>query len=53
LKPTTENESLHTISNDNGLRVVKLATPKNVTVKITTFPQHNIHKFTWASPDLA
>jgi hypothetical protein len=29
--PTTGNESLHEISNDNGVRVVNYATSKNVT----------------------
>jgi hypothetical protein len=45
------NESLHEISNDNGVRVVSVATSNNLTVKSTTLPQHNIHKFTWMSPD--
>jgi hypothetical protein len=49
-KPTIGNESLHAISNDNGVRVVNLATSKNLTVKSTMFPQRNIHKFTWTSP---
>jgi hypothetical protein len=31
-KPTTGNESLHEISNDNGVRVVNFATSKNLTV---------------------
>jgi exonuclease III len=29
-KPTTANESLHEISNDNGVRVVNFATSKNL-----------------------
>jgi hypothetical protein len=37
LKPTIENESLHEISNDNGVRVVNFATSKNLTVKSTMF----------------
>jgi hypothetical protein len=45
------NESLHEISNDNGVRVVNFATPKNLTVKSTMFPHRNIHKFTWTSAD--
>jgi hypothetical protein len=49
-KPTTGIEILHEISNDNGVRVVNFATSKNLTVKSTKFPHHNIHKFTWASP---
>jgi len=41
-KPTIRNESLHEISNDNGVTVVNLATSKNLNVKstishITTF----------------
>jgi hypothetical protein len=32
-KPTIGNESLHEISNDNGVRVVNFATSKNCTVK--------------------
>jgi hypothetical protein len=48
-KPTTGNESLHEISNDN--RVVNFATSKNLIVKSTMFSHHNIHKYTWTSPD--
>jgi hypothetical protein len=50
-KPTIWNESLHAISNDNGVRVVNIATSKNLTVKSTMFPDHNIHKFIWTSHD--
>jgi hypothetical protein len=52
-KQTTGNESLHEITNDNGVRVVNFATSKNLTVKSTRtmFPHHNIHTFTWTSPD--
>jgi len=28
-KPTTGNENLHQDSNDNGVRIVSFATPKN------------------------
>ncbi|PNF26376.1 hypothetical protein B7P43_G17900 [Cryptotermes secundus] len=38
-------------NNDNGVTVVNFATSKNLTVKSTTFPHRNIHKFTWTSPD--
>jgi hypothetical protein len=41
-KPTTENESLHRISNDNGFRVVNFTTLKNVTM----FSYCNLYKFT-------
>jgi hypothetical protein len=33
-KPTIGNESLHEISNDNGVRIVNFATPKNLVVKV-------------------
>jgi endonuclease/exonuclease/phosphatase family metal-dependent hydrolase len=50
-KPTIENESLHETSNDNGVRLVNFAPPKNLRVKSTMFPHRNIHKYTWTSPD--
>jgi hypothetical protein len=46
-KLTIGNESLHEISNDNGVNFV---TSKNLRVKSTMFPHSNIHKYTWASP---
>jgi hypothetical protein len=33
-KPTIRNESLHEISNDNGVTVTNFATSKNLIVKI-------------------
>jgi endonuclease/exonuclease/phosphatase family metal-dependent hydrolase len=50
-KPTIGNETLHEISNDNGVRLVYIVTSKNLRVKSTMFPYHNIHKYTWTSPD--
>ena len=50
-KPTIENETIHQDSNDNGFRIVNFATPKNLVVKSTIFPHHDIHKYTWTSPD--
>jgi endonuclease/exonuclease/phosphatase family metal-dependent hydrolase len=50
-KPTIGNESLHEITNDNGVRLVNFATFKNLRVKSTMFPYRNIHKYTWTSPD--
>jgi hypothetical protein len=51
-KLTIGNESLHKISNDNGVRLVNSATSKYLTVKSMMFPHHNIHKYTWKSPDV-
>jgi hypothetical protein len=50
-KSTMGNESPHEISNDNGVRVVNVATYKNLTVNCTTFQHLNILKFTWISPN--
>jgi hypothetical protein len=33
------------------LRVVNFTTSKNLIVKSTMFPHHNIHKYAWTSPD--
>jgi hypothetical protein len=38
-KPKIRNESLHQISNDNGVRVINFATSKNLIVKRTMFHQ--------------
>ena len=51
-KPTIGQESLHQDSNDNGVRLVKFATSKNLVVKSMMFPPRNIHKYTWTSPDV-
>jgi hypothetical protein len=50
-KPTIWNDSLHEISNDNGVRSLNFATSKNLRAKSTMFPHRNIHKHTWTSPD--
>ena len=50
-KPIIGQESVHQDSNDNGVRLVKFATSKNLVVKSTMFPHRNIHKCTWTSPD--
>jgi hypothetical protein len=51
LKPTIGNESLHEISNYDGVKSSKFCTSKTLTVKSTMFPHRNIHKFTWTLPD--
>jgi hypothetical protein len=50
-KPIIGSESLHKISNDNGVRLVHFSTSKELGVKSTMFPHHNIHKYIWTSPD--
>jgi hypothetical protein len=50
-EPTIGKESLHEISNDNGVRLANFATSKNLRVKSMMFPHRNIHKYTWTSPD--
>jgi hypothetical protein len=44
-KLTIGNESLHEISNDNGVRVANFATSKNHIIKSIMFPHCNIHKY--------
>jgi hypothetical protein len=50
-KPTSGNESLNEISNDNGVRIVNFATSENLVVKRTMFPHRKIHKITWNSSE--
>jgi hypothetical protein len=51
-KPTIKNEILYENSNDKGVRVVSFAvTKKNLIVKSTVCPHHNIHKYNWTSCD--
>jgi hypothetical protein len=33
------------------LIVINFVTSNNLAVKSTTFPHHNVHKFTWTTPD--
>jgi hypothetical protein len=49
-KPIIGNDSLHEVSNDNGVRIVNFAASKNLIVK-STFPHRDIYKHTWTSPD--
>ena len=50
-KPTIGNESLHQDSNDNGVRIVNIATSKSLVVNSTMFPHRDIHEHNWTSPD--
>jgi hypothetical protein len=50
-KPAIENEILHEIIHDNGIRVVNFATSEHLIVKSAMFPHRQIYKCTWPSPD--
>jgi hypothetical protein len=50
-KLTIRKKSLHEIDNDNGVRVVNFATSKNLVVANVMFFHHNVHKYTWTSPE--
>ena len=45
------NESLHQDGYDNGVRIVKFATSKNLVVKTTMFLHQNVHTYTLTTPD--
>jgi endonuclease/exonuclease/phosphatase family metal-dependent hydrolase len=45
--PTIGKESLHAISNRNGLRLISFAASNNMVLRSTTFPHNN--KDTWKS----
>jgi hypothetical protein len=41
-KPATGNDSLHEISNDNGVRIANFSSSKSLIEKSIMFPHHNI-----------
>jgi len=43
-KQTNENDSLHEISNANGVSVVNFVELENLILKSIMFPHRNIHK---------
>jgi hypothetical protein len=43
--------SFHQDGNDNGVRIVNLATSKSLVVKSTMLYHRNIHKYSWTSLD--
>lgn len=50
-RATIGKHSLHRVSNDNGERLIKLATGANLVVKSTMLPRKDDRKVTWISPD--
>lgn len=50
-KPTIGRRSLHETTNDNGMKLIDLATGNNFRIMNTMFLNKDIHKGTWRSPD--
>ena len=50
-RPIIGKYSLHILSNDNGIRLVKFACSKNMVVESTLFKHKDMHKMTWRSTD--
>ena len=50
-QPTIGNESLHQVSNDNGVRIVNSDTSKDLDLKSPMSPYTDILKYSWTSPD--
>lgn len=50
-KQYTGCNSMHNTTNDNGMRLINLASSKNLKIVSTSFPRKDIHKVTWVSPN--
>jgi hypothetical protein len=50
-RPIIRKYSLHTLSNDNGTRLINFACSKSIVVASTLFNHKGIQKMTWRSPD--
>lgn len=48
---TAGKESLHLVSNNNGIRLISFAASKDLIISSTQFQRKEIHKHTWTSPD--
>jgi len=49
--PTVGNYSLHTLTKDNGSRLIQFAISRNMVIGTTFHPHKDFHKSTWRSPD--
>jgi len=49
--PTVHNYSLHSLTNDNGSRLIQFAVSRNMIIRSTLHPRKDIHKITGRSPD--
>jgi hypothetical protein len=49
--PTIGKHSLHSQSNENGLRFINFAASRGMAIGSTIFCHKNIHKATWRYPD--
>jgi hypothetical protein len=50
-RPIIGKYSLHTLSKDNGIRLINFACSKNMVVASTLLNHKDIHKMTWRSPE--
>jgi hypothetical protein len=50
-RPTTGKESIHDVSNNNGMRLIDVTISRDMTISSTYFPHKRIHKATCSSPD--
>lgn len=50
-RPSIGKESLHSISNDNGARLIHFTMSNGIIISSTYFQRKDIHKQTWISPD--
>jgi len=50
-RPVICSHNLRDTSNDNGLRLIELATERGLVEQSTMFPHKIIRKGTWSSPD--
>jgi len=46
-KPNIGNESLHSETNNNRIKIIRFAISKGLNVRSTTFPHKDIYKETW------